>query len=712
MNDLQTLGRLSALSCAILAYELWLTRLCAFVVGHEATYFIVVLGLAGAGLGASLAARAPLEQRPEGSEVGGPALAVLAATVTASYVLPSLEVGPHVSAVLLALLALAYFGVAGFAVARQYQTRLAEPAASVASDVVGAALGVVMLLAVLHWGDFAHATVVPLAVLLALAWLQSAGKPGVVVIGLATAVVVALVPQHQLAPTSATPLWARLHAEGDQRGERIATRWGLEGRVDHVDVPKLGVEELYLDGAAPALLVRDADSREVQAAHRRDLPYLPMALARPRTVLALGAGAGYDAWLARLGGAQEVTHVEVSDTLLSLAYPRTDTSAAVLRQPGVRVVVEEARRFLARDTRTYELVTMALLQGQSDARRGLALREARLYTVEAVREMAARLTPEGRLAFFFHDEAHLWRMERTVRGVLGEVATLWTFEHAASAPHRYLLYAALGQPRSAENAHRQWVLGEGRLRGVTRPASATHAPTHDDRPTFFHTEGSPSSPLWALALLGLLLGAVWVVRVWPADDDAAPHGLRAGRVLALAAGFAFVQVELLLLDRATADLGNAGLALGLCAGALMLGLAARSISPWGRGNNALLVSLCAAAVTVCAMAHSFASVHTRDLAVWASGLCWGAAALWLGVLHGGLMPRVLQGALALPSETAHRLGCAAWGHLAGGVAYTALTLDFGYGAVGVTIALAYALAAGVLWRGAPEASSLPGVAER
>jgi MFS family permease len=88
-----------------------------------------------------------------------------------------------------------------------------------------------------------------------------------------------------------------------------------------------------------------------------DLPFFILRAAPPR-VLILGAGAGNDVAGALRGGAHEVHAVEIDPVILQLAKQHPERPYADAR---VTVHLDDARAFLARDTRHYDLIVFGLL---------------------------------------------------------------------------------------------------------------------------------------------------------------------------------------------------------------------------------------------------------------------------------------------------------------------------------------------------------------
>jgi hypothetical protein len=127
---------------------------------------------------------------------------------------------------------------------------------------------------------------------------------------------------------------------------------------------------------------------------------LPYHVASPASVLVLGAGGGEQVLRARLHGAEEVVAVELDRRVVELLLREYgELSGHLYEQPGVEVVIAEARGFVERGGRRFELIENTVVGGFGGQAPGLhALTESYLYTVEAIDGYLERLAPEGLLS--------------------------------------------------------------------------------------------------------------------------------------------------------------------------------------------------------------------------------------------------------------------------------------------------------------------------
>ena len=129
------------------------------------------------------------------------------------------------------------------------------------------------------------------------------------------------------------------------------------------------------------------------------LDFLPTAVAYhagtpKRRVAVIGAGGGAEVLSALAHGAREVTAVELNPQMIALVRRWSD----VYEDRRVRVVNAEARRFIRETDQRFDAVQIAMVGSHGASAAGVqALSESYLYTIDAMRELLARLQPGGYL---------------------------------------------------------------------------------------------------------------------------------------------------------------------------------------------------------------------------------------------------------------------------------------------------------------------------
>jgi len=437
------------LSGAGIAYQILLTRLFSIVLWHHFAFMIISIALLGIGASGTFLTvfRTRLERR---FPLAFGAFAVLfAATAPLAFVLAQrvpfnpLEIVWDPSQQLYLLVIYTTLAVPFFAVGTCIGLALARPGAAIGliyrADMAGAGLGaagVVGLLTVLFPDDslrmmstagLAAAGAVALAaerprravaaglcmaaVAGALIWPASwlAPQPSPFK-GLSTALTR---PEAHVLERQTSPLGVLTAVESPVIPFRQAPGLSLLSR--HEPPPQLGIfsdagsmTALNLVGATNAVTNSAADQGDgaPKAATER-LSYLqdqPMAAAyhalrRPR-VLVLGAGGGADVWRARLSSARHIDAVELDGKLIDLLRGRfREAGGAVYDRADVTVHVAEARSFVTRSDRHWDLIQLALVDAFSAAASGVqALNETTLYTEEALTTYLDHLTAGGILS--------------------------------------------------------------------------------------------------------------------------------------------------------------------------------------------------------------------------------------------------------------------------------------------------------------------------
>ena len=129
------------------------------------------------------------------------------------------------------------------------------------------------------------------------------------------------------------------------------------------------------------------------------MPYLFKP--QPRDVLILGSGAGNDVAAALRHGARHVDAVEIDPAILDCGrqwHPEKPYQAG-----NVTAIVDDARSFVKRTAKRYDLIAYGLLDSHSllsSASGGVRL-DSYVYTVEAFREARAKLKPGGLITLSF-----------------------------------------------------------------------------------------------------------------------------------------------------------------------------------------------------------------------------------------------------------------------------------------------------------------------
>jgi spermidine synthase len=394
-------------SLATLVLELTLTRLFSATMFYHFAFLAVSLALFGSGAsGVALYVvrfRFPLPSR---------ALALFAAlfavsTVAALLVVlanpippasPGLHTLPPLAAVYGAA-ALAFF-FSGCTITLALTVWAGEASRLYSCDLVGAAAGCLLLVPALELLG-AVDTVLLVAVLAGLAGVLFAGPDTGREVRIAVGVVAA--------GTAALLAWNHANnwigfreVKGLPETGVLFSKWNSFSRVTVVGTGNADRRLILIDADAGTLLYRDAADSERHARQRNRIDSLAYHLDGREKVLVIGPGGGVDVIIARLFGAREVTAVEVNPLVardVMSTEPFRGFSGRLYEQPGVRLVVDEARSFIRRSPEQYDLILGTMVDTWAATAAGaFALAENNLYTVEAFQDYLARLGAGGMLS--------------------------------------------------------------------------------------------------------------------------------------------------------------------------------------------------------------------------------------------------------------------------------------------------------------------------
>ncbi len=612
----------------VLVLEVTSTRLYAYIGSTHATSTALSIALLGLGLGAFMRLRhARWATPPRAAMSLAATLLILAGAVTAGASL----------AVLVAL-SLVPFALAGILISDAYAARGSSAArGTYAIDLFSAASGCLIAPALLGPLSPIEIELVLGLVCSALALLLVGRRrrPAGLIAGIAVAHAGLLVAART-GPFPDGPLRALLGSElrekamiepGTSPRDVLDSEWTPVGRVDVRRAPEDDRLGVFTDGMSPTYMVREAEAKA--ASFERTwglLMSVPYRALHPAHVLVLGAGAGASVWLATKYGASRVDAVEVSPAIPDLIARGKHYAGDVYAQPGVRLYVEDARRFLADTPERYDLIELALaLTGNVHSQpAGL---EAHLYTVEAVQLFLRRLTPTGSLVLIHSDPGNAYRQLLTVLDALEVLGVpraraldgiVVLRDPRPGTAYRYMLVVRtqpmpleVAESLDLEPAELLWAPGDPPARATQlldrrrlgATASDDLSPVHDERPYFFqNTSGLLATAMAEPGRLWVLVGALVlaVVLMIQRDRDAlrTDRAVVAPATAATLLGAAFLCVELALIQRFTLAAGGTLYAVSFVlfsllawsgAGALSLGTLWRS-----RSRAVPLASLCAA----------------------------------------------------------------------------------------------------------------------
>jgi predicted membrane-bound spermidine synthase len=417
-----------AAALATLMLEILLTRIVSVIGWYHLAFFVIALAMLGMTAGAAVVFLWPrwFEDVPRRLAESALGFAVLAppafAWTMAGPLMPVTDLMGFWALLGLGVVLALPFAVVGVTLTLALTRAGLPPGRAYGVDLIGAALGCLLVIPLLDAVDAASAVLVAGAVAGAAALAFAAartdvsegtGRKGQVAALVVTLGWTAAAWGNAAAEVpSLRPAWVK--GEHEDPLEFAYVGWNTHSRVTvsqpqkhpprlwaagrnlPVETMLTPVEErtLKIDGAAETGMARFAGS---------DHAYLEWDVAtfahrmRPRGPAAvIGVGGGRDVLEAVRVGHSPVVGVEINEKIVGLHRGAMAEYSGIAGLPGVELVADEARSFFTRDERRYEVITMSLIDTWASTGAGAySLSENGLYTVEGWQVFLRRLTPTG-----------------------------------------------------------------------------------------------------------------------------------------------------------------------------------------------------------------------------------------------------------------------------------------------------------------------------
>jgi SAM-dependent methyltransferase len=204
----------------------------------------------------------------------------------------------------------------------------------------------------------------------------------------------------------------------------VQSGWNSYSRIDCVEGLPDSFARLYIDSDAWTGIRGwdgNLDNVKDMAGSYRALPF---RLTPQAETLIIGPGGGPDVVAALASGSQKVTAVEMNPLMLKFVRSYGARAGNLYDRPDVETIQSEGRNFISRTDRKFDVILLGFVDSwASVASGGLSLSENYLYTTEAVRAYYDHLKPDGVLVIL------RWEMD-IPRLVSNSVATLGPAEAA------------------------------------------------------------------------------------------------------------------------------------------------------------------------------------------------------------------------------------------------------------------------------------------
>jgi spermidine synthase len=309
------------------------------------------------------------------------------------------------------------FFLAGMALSIVFDLHRAVAGSLYFADLLGAAIGAVLVTFLLHWlgGEVALLTGSVGAALAAfcLATAEAKEAKGLSAIGLAAIAAVLItvsaavcaVKFDVLRVVPGTTKAMRRQMDANPAAHITQTGWNAYSRIDAVEgIERSELARLFIDSDAWTG-VREWNGQLESAKDLRDsYRALPFRLVPNAETLIIGPGGGPDVVAALASGARKVTAVEMNPLMLKFVRHYGARAANLYDRPDVETIQSEGRNFISRTNRKFDVILLGFVDSwASVASGGLSLSENYLYTAEAFRDYYDHLTDNGMLVILRWD---------------------------------------------------------------------------------------------------------------------------------------------------------------------------------------------------------------------------------------------------------------------------------------------------------------------
>jgi predicted membrane-bound spermidine synthase len=203
--------------------------------------------------------------------------------------------------------------------------------------------------------------------------------------------------------------------------EVVETRWSAFGRTDLViDTNESNQDEMFMfiDGSSGTTMYRfNGDIHDPNNTVVRQIPlsfggYFPYLFPEKDNVLIIGPGGGRDVLIAMMGGAGNITAVEINQDIVDIMKDYSWFNGGLYTDfDNVDVVVDEGRSFIKRSKEKYDIIMLSIpVTKTSGSVSGYSLSENYLFTTDSFKDYFDHLSDEGRLVIVPHDMNEVYKL--------------------------------------------------------------------------------------------------------------------------------------------------------------------------------------------------------------------------------------------------------------------------------------------------------------
>jgi hypothetical protein len=463
----QTYAGLLLVALSTLMYEILLTRIFSVTTWYHFAFVAISLAMFGMTAGALivylLPERFPVEATRRTLARAGVAFPVVLLLSFLTQLSIPFRIHPSIVAIYAIVFTFAVIAVpfvlSGIIVCLALTRYPRSVGRLYAADLVGAAIGCVLLIYTLEVTDGPTA-VVFVACLASLGGLFFARDLGVAWLTRTSAVVTLglglFAAGHTWLVWQQFPILRIIYVKAGFEGRPLYERWNSYSRVRVTGDPNRpeqpymwGLSAAYradrrinqlhmdIDVAAGTVMTRRTDDPLDTEHLRYDVTNVGYYIRPAADALVVGTGGGRDILSALVFGARSVTGVELNGNIIETTNDRFgDFTGHLDRDPRVRFVNDEARSWIARQDRRFDLIQISLIDTWAATAAGaFVLSENSLYTVESWALFLRRLTDRGLLSvsrWYFEDRpGEVYRLTSLASASLVEIG--------AADPRRHMV---------------------------------------------------------------------------------------------------------------------------------------------------------------------------------------------------------------------------------------------------------------------------------
>ncbi len=411
---------------ATLMHEILLTRIFSVTMWYHFAFMAISIAMFGMTVGAIVVfLTKPPEREALEARLASTALAYAVSIVVGFLVYLRIPFIGNATPKSILFLTLSYVVIAipfvwsGVTVALVLSTFQKRVSSLYATDLLGAALGCVCLVVALEMTDAASVVLIVGALAAVGAACFALGNPSArlwTAVSLVSVLAVAavantiltrenrsLIPIRDTASNSNDAYrWVRWNSHsrvtvsGNPLRTSLAAGWGLSWKTGATDVRvrQLGMN---IDTWAGTIITEFRGDTAPLWYLRDDVTNIAHYLRPNSNVFVVGVGGGRDVLAGLVFDQKSVTGVEVNrDVLRATTDVFGDFAGHLDRNPKVTLVVDEARSYLTRLDRHFDIIQLSLIDTWAATAAGaFVLTENSLYTVEAWKTFLSHLTPRG-----------------------------------------------------------------------------------------------------------------------------------------------------------------------------------------------------------------------------------------------------------------------------------------------------------------------------